>query len=214
VIVRVTFIVLGVVTVLAQSLLHAQQRPSAPSQMQLADAQLNRNYQQVMQTLSPSAKEQLRKGEHAWLDFIARNKAAFQAAAPRLGLSAARCEEIETDEFFNRAHQLSGIFRPDRSENEKASSRLARVDEELNVVYQRCLGAVTGSDAQKLRDAQKAWVVFRDANNGFGPYLFLVITGNRIEQLNNFYIKTAREPSRIVQEKADPSVPDPFERAR
>lgn len=200
----------------------AQPRPPSMSQTQRADAELNRTYQQLMKTLSPPAKEQLRKAERAWLDFAVRNKAAFQAAAPRLGLSASQCDGFEAGELFNRGNELSAISRPDQSANEEAAKHLPRTDEELNIVYKRCLGAVTESDAQKLRDAQKAWIVFRDANSGFGAHLLLVITSRRIEQLNDFYIKTAqelpgmamREPSRPVPEKADPSVPDPFERAR
>jgi uncharacterized protein YecT (DUF1311 family) len=220
--VRATLIVVGVAIVLTQGSLIAQQHRSPISQSQQADAQLNRTYQQLMKTLSPIAKEQLRKAERAWLEFVARNKAAFQAAAPRLGLSASQCEGFETAELFNRDNELSAISRPGQSANEEAAPGLARTDEELNVVYKRGLGAVAGADAQKLRDAQKAWIVFRDANSGFGAHLLLVITHNRIEQLNDFYIKTAqeplqtaaRQPPQAVREKADPSVPDPFERAR
>lgn len=221
-IVRVTLISVGFIIALTQTSLIAQQHRSPISQSQQADAQLNRTYQQLMKTLSPIAKEQLRKAERAWLEFVARNKAAFQAAAPRLGLSASQCDGFEVDELFSRGNELSAISQPNQSANEQAAAHLPRTDEELNIVYKRCLGAVTGSDVQKLRDAQKAWIVFRDANSGFGTHLLLVITSRRIEQLNDFYIKTAqelpgmamREPSRPVPEKADPSVPDPFERAR
>jgi len=210
--------VLGCVIVLTQNSSVAQQSRLSPSRKQAADMQLNRNYQQLMKTLPPPAKEQLRKAEHAWLDFVVRNRAAFQAAAPQLGLSASQCEDMEADEFFNRANQLSRLSAPNQSANNDDALRLTRTDEELNVVYQRCLSSVTGADAQKLRDAQNMWNAFRDAHNGFAPYLLLTITNCRIEQLHNFYIKTDRhpeqQPSQHVEEKADASVPDPFERAR
>lgn len=210
---------LGCLIVLTQNSSIAQQSRLSPSRKQIADTQLNRNYQQLMKTLPPPAKEQLRKAEHAWLDFVVRNRAAFQATAPRLGFSASQCEEMDTDEFFSRANELSRLSAPNQNSNDDAALRLARTDEELNVVYQRCLSSVTGVDAQKLRDAQNMWNAFRNAHNGFGANLLLAITSRRIEQLNDFYIRTApppqqQQPSQRVEEKADSSVPDPFERAR
>lgn len=170
-----------------------------------------------MKMLPPPAKEQLRKAEHAWLDFVVRNRAAFQATAPRLGLSASQCEDIEAEEFFNRANQLSYLSAPNQNANNEDALRLAQTDQELNVVYQRCLASVTGPDAQKLQDAQNMWNAFRDAHKGFGAHLLLTITSRRIDQLNDFYIKTASPGRASFQrgpEKADPSIPDPFERAR
>jgi uncharacterized protein YecT (DUF1311 family) len=216
-IVRATPIVLGFVIALMQGSLVAQQRRAALSQTQQADAELNRTYQQVMKTLSPPAKEQLRKAERAWLDFVVRNRAAFQATASRLGFSASQCEGFEAGEFFDRDRELSAMSSSDQSANEEASPHLARTDEELNVVYQRCLTSVSGADAERLRDAQRAWIAFRDANRSFGAHVLLIITSKRIEQLNDFYIgtpPTAQPPSEPKLEKPDPSVPDPFERAR
>ena len=138
-IVRVTLISVGCIIALTQTSLIAQQHRSPISQSQQADAQLNRTYQQLMKTLSPAAKEQLRKAERAWLDFAVRNKAAFQAAAPRLGLSASQCDDFEVGELFSRGNELSAISQPNQSANEEAAAHLPRTDEELNTVYKRCL---------------------------------------------------------------------------
>ena len=100
---------------------------------------------------------------------------------------------------------------------------LERTEEELNVVYQRCLVNLSKSEATKLREAQRAWIVFRDANRMFGQAMIKEITADRVTQLNNFYVSWAK-PDDLTQpvvdqpeptpQKADRTVPDPFERAR
>jgi uncharacterized protein YecT (DUF1311 family) len=220
--VRMVLLMLGFVCALVISPLAAQPRLSSASRKQQTDAQLNGTYQQLMKTLPTAAREQLRKAERAWLEFVVRNRAALLAAAPRIGVSASRYEDFDEAEFMNRADQLGAISTRAQTGEEQSSSRLARTDEELNVVYQRSLGTVTAEGAQKLRNAQKAWIAFRDQNRAFGPYLVLLITSDRITQLNNFYIEAGEvsslpkmpQPAPIAAEKADSSVPDPFERAR
>jgi uncharacterized protein YecT (DUF1311 family) len=223
--VRMVLLVLSFVGVFVARPLAALPPPlSSASRKQQTDAQLNGTYQQLMKTLPSAAREQLRKAERAWLEFAVRNQAALQAAAPRVGVSASRYEDFDEAELMNRAYQLSTISMGAQSGEEQSSSGLARTDAELNVVYQRSLGTVSGDDAQKLRDAQKAWIAFRDQNRVFGRYLVFLITSDRITQLNNFYIKAGEEsslpampqpaPIAEAKAKADSTTPDPFERAR
>jgi len=193
------------------------------SSYQQADAFLNQSYQQLMRALPPPRREQLRKAERAWLEFAARNREALRVAAPRIGVATERYQDFEEAELENRAQQLSRILRPDPAEEAESTAKMRQTDEQLNVVYQRCLGAVPPDDALKLRAAQRAWVAFRDENRGFGSTVVFQITANRITQLNNFYIKAGQysvfptppePPPPPPADKADPMVPDPFERAR
>ena len=198
-------------------------RVSTAQSSRQADAFLNQNYQQLMRALPPPRREQLRKAEHAWLEFAARNREALHVAGPRIGVSAERYQEFEEAELDNRAEQLSRMLRPDPAEEAESTAKMRQTEEQLNVVYQRCLGVVAPDDALKLRAAQRAWIAFRDENRGFGTAVILQITADRITQLNNFYIKAGQDsvfptpppqPPSPPADKADPTVPDPFERAR
>ena len=69
---------------------------------------------------------------------------------------------------------------------------------------------------ERAREAQRAWVAFRDASRPFGMEACLRITGHRTTQLNDFYIRggTSAVQATKAQEKPDPTIPNPFERAK
>ena len=96
------------------------------------------------------------------------------------------------------------------------AGRLRSADEELNVVYRRCIETLTPAEVSKLREAQRAWVAFRDASQPLGMEACRQITAHRTTQLNDFYIRggTSAVQAATIPEKPDPTVPDPFERAK
>jgi uncharacterized protein YecT (DUF1311 family) len=205
-------------------------RSKAPDE-QAADQTLNKTYQDVMRKLPPKSRTQLRDAQRAWLTFMVQDCAAAGAAAPKLGKKGDDLAEFKVDEFERRTNELvslldreSGtIYRWDdktKEEHELTKSELESflrtMDPELNVVYERCLHLVPEEAAAQFRDAQRAWVAFKDANKPFGTYAVLQTTAFRIRQLSDFYVGydetlNARNPE---EEKLDPTVPDPFERAR
>jgi uncharacterized protein YecT (DUF1311 family) len=198
---------------------------AAQSDYRQADAQLNRTYQQLIRVLPPPRREQLRRAERAWVEFAARNRAALESAAAQVGPDKAKTAQFEEGELQDRERQLSIILNPDTGD-EDAASKLREIDEQLNVVYQRCLGTVSADSQLKLREAQRAWITFQEENRVFGPAVAFEIIARRVEQLNDFYIRgsydravaaTFSPPSATASEtaqKADRTVPDPFERAR
>ena len=192
-----------------------QRTPSFSTEAQQADTQLNAQYQQLMQKLPPSAREQLRKAQRAWLLFAELNKAAMSAAAQKHGPLHSEFQRAEIDQVQTRTNELSDMLYHEDSGPDLAG-RLRRVDEELNVVYRRCIETLTPAEVSKLREAQRAWVAFRDASRPFGMEACLRITGHRTTELNDFYIRggTSAIQATTTQEKPDPTVPDPFERAK
>jgi uncharacterized protein YecT (DUF1311 family) len=192
-----------------------QRTPSFYAEAQQADKDLNVNYQQVLQKLSPSMREQLRKAQRAWLMFAELNKTAMAAAAQRHGALPSEFQRVEIEQVQTRTGELSAMLYQEDSGSD-AAGQLRRADEELNVVYRRCVGTLTPAEVSKLREAQRAWVVFRDASRPFGLEICLRITGHRTTQLNDFYIRAgtpAVQPT-TAQGKPDPTIPDPFERAK
>jgi uncharacterized protein YecT (DUF1311 family) len=192
-----------------------QRTPSFSAEAQQADKQLNANYQQLLQKLPPSAREQLRKAQRAWLSFAELNKAAMSAAAQKHGALHTELQRAEIDQVQTRTGELSAMLYHENSGPDLAG-QLRRTDEELNVVYRRCIETLMPAEVSKLREAQRAWVAFRDASRPFGMDICLRITGHRTTQLNDFYIRagTSAVQAAAAQEKPDPTVPNPFERAK
>jgi uncharacterized protein YecT (DUF1311 family) len=192
-----------------------QRMSSFSAEAQQADKYLNGSYQQLLQKLSPPMREQLRKAQRAWLLFAELNKAAMSAAAQRHGALHSAFQRAEIDQVQTRTGELSAMLYQEDSGPDLAG-RLRRADEELNVVYRRCISTLTPAEVAKLREAQRAWVAFRDASRPFGMDICLRIAGHRATQLNDFYIRagTPAVQATTAQQKPDPTIPDPFERAK
>jgi uncharacterized protein YecT (DUF1311 family) len=178
-----------------------------------ADQELNTRYREAMQELPAATREKLRNAQRAWLTFAQKNTAAMRVAASALGISAARCEELEVEEVDRRAGHFA--YSKESNEPEEIKGTFERVDADLNAVYARCLSMLAPEAKAALREAQRAWVAYRDANRPFGAQFIAGLTVRRADQLTDFYIKsTTAAISEKRPAKAEPSPPDPFERAR
>lgn len=178
-----------------------------------ADQELNTRYRDAMQELPPATREKLRNAQRAWLTFVQKNSAAMRLAAAALGISSARCEELEVEEVDRRAGHFS--YSKESNEPEETKGTYERVDADLNAVYARCLTMLSPEAKAALREAQRAWVTYRDANRPFGAEFVSGLTVRRADQLTDFYVKsTTAAISEKRPVKAEPSPPDPFERAR
>jgi uncharacterized protein YecT (DUF1311 family) len=183
------------------------------------DQALNTTYQAVLAKLTPAGREQLRKVERAWLVFIEFDRGAMRAAAARLHLSAADEQDFERKGINARISQLEELT--DLTAGPEVAPVFRQNDEQLNVVYQRCITSMTPAEVDALRKAQRAWLVFREESRKFGGVVGARITAARTEQLNAFYIQSTAQapaPPRVVESmarpEADRTTPDPFERAR
>jgi uncharacterized protein YecT (DUF1311 family) len=178
-----------------------------------ADQELNTSYRAAMQELPASTKEKLRIAQRAWLAFAEKNRAAMRLAAPTLGISSARCEELAVMEVEKRA--VDFVYSKESNGPEETKGHYQRVDADLNAVYERCLATLSPEAKTALREAQRAWVAYRDANRPFGLEFLAGLTVRRADQLSDFYVESTTAPlSMGPSKKAEPSPPDPFERAR
>lgn len=178
-----------------------------------ADQELNASYQEAIRALTPAVRENLRKAQRAWLVFVEKNAAAMRIAAQPLGIPSAKCQEIEVREVVNRSVDFAFSKAPDAGESVKA--HFQRVDADLNAVYGRCFAVLSPAGQAVLRDAQRAWVGYRDANGPFGWEFLAGLTVRRADQLTEFYIGSTTMPSIAkAPSKPEPSPPDPFARAR
>lgn len=191
----------------------------APSLLgQLDDDQvLNRTYQDVLNKMTPAGRDQLRKAERAWLAFLELDKVAMREAAARLRLSGPDAEDFERQHVHVRIMQLQDLL--DSTGEPEAAAVFRQNDAQLNIVYQRCISSMLPAEIAALRKAQRAWLVFREESRKFGGLVAARITAARTKHLNAFYIQPTTTPApqsveHYTPQKADPTTPDPFERAR
>ena len=111
----------------------------------------------------------------------------------------------------SRAWDFSVTNEPEENEQQI----FERADAELNVVYKRITSSLPAASKTALRDAQRAWIDYRNANRPYGLVQGARLTSRRTEQLSRFYIvaTTPALPETAAQ-KSTLKVPDPFERAR
>ena len=177
-----------------------------------ADQDLNASYKAAMQGLAPAAREKLKIAQRTWLAFVEKNSAAIRLAARGPGISSKRCEEIEVKEVENRAMDFS--YSKESNPPEEIKGHFQRVDADLNAVYGRCLATLPSEAQAALREAQRAWVAYRDANRAFGTEFLAGLTVRRADQLSDFYIESTTAPPNVSRPKAEASPPNPFERAK
>jgi uncharacterized protein YecT (DUF1311 family) len=177
-----------------------------------ADQYLNTSYKAAMQQLPAATREKLRNAQRAWLAFVEKNSAALRLAARGLGISSARCQELEVKEVENRTVDFD--YSKESNAPEETKGHYQRVDADLNAVYARCLPTLSSEAQAALREAQRAWVTYRDANRAFGIEFLAGLTVRRADQLSDFYIESTTAPLNVKRPKVEASPPNPFERAR
>ena len=178
-----------------------------------ADQALNQGYQQVMRKLPPAGQKNLREAQRAWLNFVEKNTSAMRTAAEALGIPISRCQEMEVQEVEYRTEDFS--FQSQPSSPDVVPGHLARVDADLNAVYQRCIALLPPPAQTSLREAQRAWIAYRDSNRAQGVEYVAGLTVRRADQLTDFYITgTLPAESKRSSNAGGRTPPDPFERAR
>jgi Uncharacterized protein conserved in bacteria len=193
-------------------------------ELKQTDSELNVLYQQLMNSLSAGSRERLRMAERAWILFGGKNEVALRATSDKRGLSPSELAQLRIAETRARCDQLRRMLSADASD--KAGVReVQSADTELNNVYKQAIALLSPAEETGLREAQRAWLDFYNASRSAGSDVALMIISHRTEQLRAFYLKESTplnasslnaenlEPS-DTEEKVDPTIPDPFARAR
>ena len=201
-------------------------------EIRVVDQGLNADYQHLLGLLSKAEGQQLRVAERAWLTFITRNEEAVTGIARnrtdgRDLILTARLTDIR--DRWEELRVLRGDFPLSLI---TVSFGAGQADAELNRTYQQCLQTLSASDERRLREAQRAWIDFRDqqarvsaSRSSVPPSLLLTV--HRIASLKAIYLGATTEPAsakrpEIAEERPrstpastpSPSIPDPFATAR
>lgn len=216
---------IGWTAILAQAI--AQIDSSASGSLQAADADLNATYRSLTTALPPRDRERLRSAERAWVAFIEKNQAAFTALAAKRNMPPSRLNAATIAETQAR-HDTLRLMLDGASDasRDQLSRQLEQADSELNAAYKDCVAALDNTDISMLRDAQRAWITFRDAQARTKNALTtsLMIINYRTAQLREFYLGDARTTTATSEQltgrdslsaqNSSRKIPDPFERAR
>src|SRR3954467_4814706 len=117
------------------------------------DQLLNSTYQNVLSKMTPAGREQLRKAERAWLEFVELDKVAMREAGSRLRLSRMDADDFERRQVNARIAQLEDLLYSDRKP--EVSTVFRQNDAQLNIVYQRCISSMSPPEVAALRKAQR-----------------------------------------------------------
>jgi uncharacterized protein YecT (DUF1311 family) len=195
------------------------------TELKQADAELNLLYQRLMNSLSAGNRERLRTAERAWISFGEKNDVAFRVTSEKRALSSSQLAQSRIAEMRARCDQLRRMLSSNGSSAKASLKEVQSADTELNSVYKQALAALSSAEEARLRDAQRAWLDFYNASRPAGSDIALMIISQRTEQLREFYLEEGTplsasspkvenlEPT-DTEERVDPTIPDPFERAR
>ena len=140
-----------------------QINPVTESQRQLCDRNLNLVYQQALKSLPPARQAALRNAQRAWLDFRNKAHAAMLQTARQRGLTEDQIVQADTYELATRYEEIRRSLVPTPPVGDPRAD-YAQADASLNSVYKEALALLDEPGKKSVREAQRAWVAFRDAD--------------------------------------------------
>ncbi len=162
-----------------------------------ADSELTAAYKECLAHFQPNAKEVLRISERAWIVFSDKEEAAAAFTANRRGLNDDDLAHKELNEIRARTNQLRSFFILPDSDLEACQRALQDAEAGLTEAYKRALSTLSLDERRKLRDAQRAWIDFRDKEGQahFGDpsgraqiWSAVVLARRRTQELSDFYV--------------------------
>ena len=139
----------------------AQQNNSADP-LQQADRDLSAIYAQSLARLTPENQKALREAERAWITFTEKNWSAWSALRATRGFTNEVQKGFGVAEIRRRSKHLEVFFLTFRFPYEDSKKVRDDLDAELTAVYASCMANSSPEARLALRDAQRAWITYRD----------------------------------------------------
>jgi len=83
---------------------------------------------------------------------------------------------------------------------EQAAASLDKSDKAMNAAYQQLLKILNDEGKKRLRETQRAWVTFRDAQAGFDSHHLAGGTLEGLEHLGSLDLLTQERTKRLVED--------------
>ena len=180
-----------------------------------ADAELTAAYKLCLAKFPPYLKEQLRIAERAWIVFSDKDEAAAAFAGKRRGLSDDDLGRESLNEVNARTQELRSFFLLPNEDLPWCQQEWQQADAQLTEVYQTLTRSFAPDEQEKLREAERAWIDYRDkdSRSHIGDpserapvWAAVPVTKQRVEELRGFYGKLANLP---LVSSAPPPTPTP-----
>jgi uncharacterized protein YecT (DUF1311 family) len=83
---------------------------------------------------------------------------------------------------------------------EEAGSILDKSDKAMNKAYQQLLSILEDEGKKRLRETQRAWLAYRDAQAGFDSHHMAGGTGEGLERLGSLNLLTEERTKRLQED--------------
>ncbi|RYD37802.1 MAG: DUF1311 domain-containing protein [Verrucomicrobiaceae bacterium] len=83
---------------------------------------------------------------------------------------------------------------------EEAGSILDKSDQAMNKAYQQLLSILNDEGKKRLRETQRAWLAYRDAQAGFDSHHMAGGTGEGLERLGSLNMLTGERTKRLQED--------------
>ncbi|WAC20720.1 DUF1311 domain-containing protein [Luteolibacter sp. SL250] len=83
---------------------------------------------------------------------------------------------------------------------EEAASILDKSDTAMNKAYQQLLSILNDEGKKRLRETQRAWLAYRDAQAGFDSHHMAGGTGEGLERLGSLNMLTEERTKRLQED--------------
>lgn len=80
----------------------------------------------------------------------------------------------------------------------EAAEAFERSDKAMNAAYQKLMSVLNDEGRKRLKDAQRAWIAFRDAQAGFDSHHFAGGTAEGLERLGSLDQLTRERTKRLL----------------
>ena len=139
-----------------------QENPTDP--VTKAGSELTAAYQQALARFAVPKQEVLRRAERAWIIFSDKHEALLGALRRENLLTPDAVYNAEMGEVSARTNHLRAFYVTGNPMPNTAKSVWEGQDQQLQKVYDECIRRLNGNDQRLLRDAERAWITYRDAD--------------------------------------------------
>lgn len=189
------------------------------------DAEINAAYQGCLRHFTGEYKKQLRVAQRAWIAFSNEQEAADELTGKNRGLAQDVMDEEALKEVRARTNQLRAFFILPHQDLDACRKALEEADADLTDAYRQSLASLSPEEQNKLREAERAWIEYRDQNSRAHAgdpsqrapvWASTIVTRRRADQLRSFYgnLSASAEQSATPNLSATPTPLDPTTRGK
>lgn len=81
-----------------------------------------------------------------------------------------------------------------------AGTRFDQADKAMNAAYQQLMKILNEEGRKRLRETQRAWITYRDAQAGFDSHHFVGGTAEGLERTGSLELLTRERTKRLIED--------------